>query len=305
MITCANDVAARMPGRLLAILKRMPNRKWEYILVNPQQGESQKTLYRDACAMTQAGISAEDQVEILTVRFDSYYRPIEPREIENAVRNASGVAVSAESRPPAWPTLSLKHRADAVAEYPNGLNRLRAASPVADPHKIPTTEIIDRLFSDESIVCFGTKPNNTFTDNRKYFRGAEANLPFLIANEMSGKKGLTKDGRISNRCLTNVGPQRRLVIEYDTGTLDEQAALHLHCRDLGVKLLMVVFSGSKSLHGWFDAESLTEEERKHFLRYAALLGADRATFSPIQLVRTPNAWREKDKKQTVEFFYEQ
>ena len=162
-------------------------------------------------------------------------------------------------------------------------------------------DVLDRFFGDDALLCLGQSPSSTFTQQRAHFRGFEQELPYMVPNAMSAPRGLTKDGRDSNRCLANAGPRKRLVVEYDFGTLDEQAALHLHLRDKNLPLKMVVFSGSKSLHGWFDVTGCSDEQIALTCRYAAYLGADTATFSPIQLVRTPNARRDEQTLQAVQY----
>jgi hypothetical protein len=100
--------------------------------------------------------------------------------------------------------------------------------------------------------------------------------------------------------LANTGPLTYQVVEFDRGTLDEQAKIHLHLLHFA-KLRLVVFSGNKSLHGWYDVRSMGPEEITRFRRYVAALGADKATFTPCQLVRTPNARRDNGAIQTVLF----
>lgn len=299
MTTTVSTVAARLPRELLTVLLRVPPRQRQRILQAPSLHGSQRELFRDACAMTKAGISHEEQVRILETRFGDYYRPLQNREIENAVRSsfASGDRVLRRQYPEPNPGA----RAKVTARCSGALEQLRSQSPVASPHLIPSSEVIDRFFGEESLLCMGSAPERTSTDKRGRFRGLEAGLPYMVPNAMSAERGMTKDGRISNRCLSNVGPRSRIVVEYDSGSLDEQAALHLHFRENHVPLRMVVFSGSKSLHGWFDVSALSPREINQIRRYAAYLGADRATFSPIQLVRTPNARRDGKVLQAVQY----
>src|SRR5205807_578538 len=73
------------------------------------------------------------------------------------------------------------------------------------------------------------------------------------------RKGRTRSGKISEHTLENTGPRRFLVIEFDKGTLDQQAALLFHLSKFAPSLALVVFSGSRSLHGWFYCANQTEE----------------------------------------------
>jgi hypothetical protein len=83
---------------------------------------------------------------------------------------------------------------------------------------------------------------------------------------------------------------------------DACAALHLHLAEL-MPLVLVVFSASKSLHGWYRVWGLTLKERAKFMRYAVSLGADPATWTRSQFVRMPDGLREENGKRQVTYFF--
>ena len=67
--------------------------------------------------------------------------------------------------------------------------------------------------------------------------------------------------------------------------------------------MLVVWSGSKSLQGWFSIQQIPEDLQRRFLDYACGLNADRVTWVTCQLVRMPGAIRpENGARQTVEYF---
>jgi len=117
---------------------------------------------------------------------------------------------------------------------------------------------------------------------------------------MSATTGLTQDGRTSARCLGNTGPRKYLVVEQDTGTADEQAAVLLHLAERA-PLVLVVTSGNKSLHGWFGCQDASDANLRDFFNYAVMLGADPATWTPCQLVRMPEGRRDNGARQAVFF----
>ena len=53
----------------------------------------------------------------------------------------------------------------------------------------------------------------------------------------------------------------------------------------------IVFSGSKSLHGFFFCEGQPEEKLHRFFKYATSLGADPRTWLRSQFVRLPEGRR--------------
>jgi hypothetical protein len=118
---------------------------------------------------------------------------------------------------------------------------------------------------------------------------------------MSAPLGKRKsDGEYSAHTLDNTGPRQNIVVEFDDGaTLDEQAARHIWLSELR-DLRMVVFSGSKSLHGWYRARD--EQSDRQFMEHAVRLGADAKTWLRSQFVRLPNGRREDGTTQQVYFF---
>jgi hypothetical protein len=127
-------------------------------------------------------------------------------------------------------------------------------------------------------------------------------MPLIVPNAMAALTGTTKNGRRSPRCLDNVGVRQYLVVEFDTGHLDEHAALLWHLAERA-PMALVVFSGSKSLHGWFACRRATPQRLEQFFRYAVSFGADPATWTRCQPVRMPDGTREgTGKRQAVYYF---
>ena len=117
---------------------------------------------------------------------------------------------------------------------------------------------------------------------------------------MIAPTGLTKDGKKSAHTLSNTGPRRFLVCEFDEGSTDDQAALILHLGTFA-PLVCALHSGGKSMHSWFFVAGQPEEKILRFFRYAVSLGADRATGTRSQFVRLPDGRRDNGQQQTVFF----
>ncbi|HEX7516264.1 MAG TPA: hypothetical protein VF345_03145 [Chthoniobacterales bacterium] len=120
------------------------------------------------------------------------------------------------------------------------------------------------------------------------------NHSLIVPSPMTSETGLTQSGRESCHSLDNTGPRRFLIIEADRGSLDQQAAVIGH---LGAHapLAAVVFSGKKSLHGWFVCGRTPEETLFRFIRYAVSLGADKKMWLRSQFCRIPDGRRSDDK----------
>ena len=118
-----------------------------------------------------------------------------------------------------------------------------------------------------------------------------AQLQLIVPSPMTSRTGLTKDGRESKHTLSNTGPRRFLICEFDTGTTDQHAALLIHLAGYA-PMVCAVHSGGKSLHGWFFVEGEPEDRILKFFRYAVSLGADPATWPCSQFVRMPDGRRD-------------
>ena len=63
---------------------------------------------------------------------------------------------------------------------------------------------------------------------------------------------------MSPRALANVGARRYLVLDFDEGDKDDHATIIWHLREKWQQitgLVMVLDSGNKSLHGWWDVNT--------------------------------------------------
>jgi hypothetical protein len=191
---------------------------------------------------------------------------------------------------------------EAITTSGGGLVDLWETSPVRFENNAAHTEqIIDALFPNNPLLCCAATNATALTAKREEWRGRMSELQSIVPNPMSAITGLNQSGEVSHRCLGNTGPRRFIIVEFDAGSMDEHAALLLHLA-ARAPLALVVFSGAKSLHGWFYCAGVAEEKVAQFFRYAVSLGADRATWARCQLVRMPDGIRNNGKRQVVCFF---
>jgi hypothetical protein len=179
--------------------------------------------------------------------------------------------------------------------------------------------MINVLFPGKPLLCCGWSRHHFDTRPRKYWHKLH-DLEFIVPNPMTARRGLTKTGKFSAHALSSTGPRRFLIVEFDfakgsTGEVrllskleaegrdirDLSAALLLHLAKMA-PLAVAVYSGGKSLHGWFYCAGVAEENVSRFCCYAAALGADRATWIRSQFARMPDGLRENGKRQSVYFF---
>jgi hypothetical protein len=219
--------------------------------------------------------------------------PIKYGEIERAVEHSAAVAWKPGQRVavihgPAWPRVNAEQR-EAVIASGADLVDLWERSPVRfTDNESHAEEIIDQLFPGNPLLCVGESNSQFATLNRESWRGRLSDMALIVPSPMSARTGHTQDGKGSEHTLENTGRRRFLVIEQDSGSVDDQSAVLLHLA-ARAPLALAVHSGTKSIHGWFYCEGQSEEKLRAFMRHAVSLGADRATWTRSQFVRMADA----------------
>jgi hypothetical protein len=102
----------------------------------------------------------------------------------------------------------------------------------------------------------------------------------------------------------NIGERLYVVVEFDKGRPNDQLRLLAYLSRNGFQLIMIVYSGGKSLHGWFTCYGVSEYRIRTFCRLAKKLGADQTTRSPSQWVRMPNGWNYKNRRKQKVLYYD-
>lgn len=277
----------------------------------PKHGDGMHQWLFKVARQLHAHRDFESIVNLLAVASEGCGRVVGEREIRDAVTSAEKAAwrPSGASRavmpPPAskWPQVDATARKKAIQSAGYNLADLWHASPVPCTRDSTDAEFFaDQLFPGNPLLCVGRSAAEFWTAPREKFRATLSGIAFIVPSPMSALTGKTQAGKPSAHCLNNTGPRRFLVIEFDHGTADEQAALHWHLRQFA-PLVLVVSSGGKSQHGWYACEGLAEDITRRFMRYAVRLGADPMTWTRSQFVRLPQGWRaDKQARQDVAYF---
>jgi hypothetical protein len=188
----------------------------------------------------------------------------------------------------------------AIAEIANNgptLRELIARSPVPIQlgEQSRTEEIIDALFPGNPWLCVGRSDDSFYTARRQTWRERLHERSLIVPSPMSAQRGRTKKGTLSFHSAANTGSRRFIIAEFDRGVLDQQAALLWHLAQAVPFLALVVFSGNRSLHGWFFCEGEPEDKLKRFFDYAHSLGACDGMWKACQFARLPDGMRSDDK----------
>jgi hypothetical protein len=303
----------------------------------PEQGAGlHRWLIKGARECQLSGVKPDRAFDLIAATVVARGGEIIPHSIRQAIEKAYSQPFTGGQydKRPVWPEPDLERIEEITMEriwcVPSVLEELQGKSP--EKLNKSTSEIIRRLFpadSPDAPTLIYAVFDATDTTVHELSRVAENlhKFPLLVPSPMIAKTGLTKDNRESGRCLSNTGPRRFLVTEFDFKRLNDKgertkyadlidlweahsisvqdacAAIILHLAQYG-PLVMVVFSGNKSLHSWWYCAGESEDEGSRlnkFMRYAAMLGADPATYTRSQFVRMPGASRADGRKQTIHY----
>ena len=261
-------------------------------------------------------VTPSGAVDLIKQKF--YQRPqrrdLQPREVEHAVANAfdsspirrshsrkvfipKQMMTSAESL---WPQTLQKLATEgackdnvskALREYQWPVDKMVEESSI-DPEGISSTGILSSLYKESDLLCSGTFYTPKTRSLEDWIRvGMQGDL--FCPNPMRVEQGINMNGNPSERCRDNVGRRKFNVYECDDTSLDFDAKASLiKCLwdKTGANLRMVVHSGGKSLHAFFDA-SEDEEMNWQFMSLAVKYGGDPDMYRPEQQSRLPNAYR--------------
>jgi hypothetical protein len=253
------------------------------------------------------------------------------REIWDAIRNSTDEKLAVRSYQRRWPERDYKLINEVVCAG-IGAETLVGTGPVAfGGRKLATEKVVRWMFSqasegaglgDDPLICAGTTTRLMRTARLSQWDRSLWNQTFIVPSPMSKIQGINQEGKLSWRCLNNTGERFYLVIECDIrksepgeppGPWDPLAdswaqkgitiayanGAILWKLNEWLPLVMVVYSGGKSFHGWFACRGVPEEELRKFMRNAVLLGADPMTWTRCQPVRMPEGIRWEDKNPPV------
>ena len=273
----------------------------------PQSGAGVHAwVMRASHACRKAGMTTEQAAHEIQSHITR--RPNPASEIQQAVEKAFNATTANDhtgsrvwDTAPKWPAKN-QEQAEAITVSGFGVADLWEASPIrwddGEPH---TEEIVDALFPGNPLLCVGRSNSDFATDTRESFRGGLSGRQLIVPSPMLARLGKTQEGKESQHALSNTGDRRFLVIEQDSGTPDEQAAILLFLARTA-PLVLAVHSGSRSIHGWFYCAGRSEDTLRGFMRRAVTLGADPLMWTRSQFTRMPGGSRDNGNQQTVYFF---
>ena len=200
-------------------------------------------------------------------------------------------------RPYDSPDNGVKVKPQLIEEFANkgSIDRIRNSSSTI-PSK--PSEILEEMYNPESLLHITPHwaQSKDVMECEEWCRSDLSDKQFICPAHLKSKD--------MGRCIDNVLHRKFVVYESDrpglAGEWDRQAGcIERLAQDMPLRL--VVWSGSKSLHAWFDISTRRKDHVKDFLTLCCKLGADPAALRPAQLVRMP--WgirRDYEKKPQIQ-----
>jgi len=278
-------------------------------------------IYKQAHFLRCMEMSETEAIRLIYERFNQKRRrrPLQTNEVENAVKNAynqnesNKLVAKRKIIPPRFekitpgsfwnkrmpqPTCIADPRLIrmAIESSPWTMEQMHSESPQQADSMSPL-QIIRRLFDLYELLCCGSVARFSTRTLEEWGNGGWMGDQ-IVPNPSRVRQGWTMGAnpRLSAHTRDSTGKRKFIVVESDdkSMTFDEKASVLRYLRDkVDAHLRMVVHTGGKSLHGWFEA-SQDESVNFKFMKLACRLGADRRMWLPEQLARLPNAVRIKN-----------
>lgn len=229
----------------------------------------------------------------------------------------SAPAVVPVSRPPPqpkWPAPDYDLIKEALRSG-QSLEEMRCASPVP-VDGLKTADVLPVLFPGNPLITVGKSSREFCTRPQVDCLPWADQCSLIVPSPCTKPEGLTLEGKPSQHCKEMVGPRQYLVCETDFKHEGASGELLAHAKqehgleppDVAASILnfltqflprlaLVVSSGGKSLHGFFNVSDMTSPEDPDgaqlyaFMQSAALIGCDRAGWNRAQFSRMPGGTR--------------
>ena len=251
-----------------------------------------------------AGIP-QDQAEREIMAFQgSTRRPLKSSEVTRALEKAYSQPMTPDPgyKPPPkpkWEPARTRRTGYRAISSTFGEADLWEKSPDLVDEGLSQMMILQWLFPDPTaLVCVGKSAFEFHTARLHQFKDL-SKVQFIVPCYMSKRIGLTQDGKPSMHCLDNCGPRRYCVCDFDDPKSDDHPQIIWQLAKT-FDLVMVLTSGGKSLHAWFN---VPEDEEEDFWQRAIPLGTDPALMrNRSSFVRIPCGIRDNGRVQYPVYF---
>ena len=149
-------------------------------------------------------------------------------------------------------------------------------------------KLLLQKFQPDDVVWIGDKFDSGKPEHAAHFKTASEWLKYSVAPAPFICPVAFKNMAFA-RSNDNIVARRFLVVESDTLTRDQVCAVFRWLTECDLKLVAIVDTAGKSLHGWFEFEEDLLDDLKLIL---PAYQCDPKLFTPSQPVRLPSALRD-------------
>jgi hypothetical protein len=194
------------------------------------------------------------------------------------------------------------------------LDYWRQISPLAfdDADASAANRIVAELFPSE-LIAVARDPAYCYII-RQTKHQVLSGFAFIAHNPMRSIEGGRREDNVLERrwCVIewDIKPDRNPAwaallgrLNVDPFTAQSRLIAHIAGDYAEFPLKLIVYSGSSSLHAWFNVKGATGADIQQFITSAEALGADGTTKSAHQLFRMPHGTNQKTKKRQSIIYY--
>lgn len=251
-----------------------------------------------------SGLSAGEAEQRIMAFQGQTRRPLKTSEVKRAVERAYQTILPdnpnfKKVEKPKWIPRETKRTTYRSVPAGISLADLWEASPDRMDQDMTQEMVLGWLFPNpDALVCVGKSTYEFCTARLNQFKDL-TQCQFIVPCYMDKKHGMTQDGKPSMHCLDNCGPRRFCVCDFDEPASADHPAIVWQLRK-AFDLVMVLSSGGKSLHAWFN---VPEDEEEDFWAHAIPRGADPALMrNRSSFVRIPYGTRDNGSRQMPFYF---
>lgn len=252
--------------------------------------EDRDTLHRDifcsACLLLEEGHPQDKIFEVMRRAANVVSDRIVPdRELTSAIDcAASYLAGDLRLEGVRWPQKEEVYFGEVVTANWSVAGELIEAARVRP--NASALDMLNQIYPADALLCVGFEARVFATGSIPEIANwlNVRSIEFITPSPASKREGITKEGRTSPHCEDATGPKLFQVIEFDSGDPRQHVACHLHLARQ-MPLMMLVYSGGKSVHGWYRV--LPDADLRAFFYDASLLGGDHVMWSKAQFSRMP------------------
>lgn len=290
------DKIIMLPAHLQAAARKLPSGKEHTVLELADEGDGHNaSLIKVAGTCYKMGVSFDETLSFLQELYahDRIDYATAPRRAVTRIWEGEGELVHDEE---SGPTLDPDRQDELLIRFRRtSVEELQSTS----PHKvnIKPRSIIRKLFAPDDIINIQhtAREHGTLVKVKDLdvYKDTLHSYKFLNPSTFKKIEGVPNPndrGKISTRCNANVKDRRFMVLEMDSKDDADVERFNTFAMTVAqfAPLVLVVDTGNRSIHFWFDTNGIKKAIIGAFFSIACAHGADKQLGVRSQIARMPN-----------------